>query len=154
MSRDPKLPRWRRHNSSSHRRSAVHLKPRQTNDFLSNLNRQTSPPYRQIRHSNKAHRNSRKMASYLGLPTPLVKPVAALAGWTFVMEAWMYATRLPAMSKYGVSTDPDKCKEDMNTKIPIQYRQIADNYNHREYHCPPAPVPRSWCFGVFQGVSL
>ncbi|KAI3395629.1 hypothetical protein diail_1067 [Diaporthe ilicicola] len=70
------------------------------------------------------------MASYLGLPTPLVRPVAALAGWTFVMETFMYATRLPAMSKYEVSTEPDKCKEDLNTKIPIQIRQIADNYNH------------------------
>jgi hypothetical protein len=70
------------------------------------------------------------MASYLGLPTPLIKPVAALAGWTFVMEAWMYATRLPAMSKYGVSADPDKCKEEMNTKIPIHIRQVAENFNH------------------------
>lgn len=70
------------------------------------------------------------MASYLGLPTPLVKPVAALAGWTLVMEAAMFAVRLPAMGKYGVSTDPDKCKEDMNTKIPIHIRQVADNFNH------------------------
>ncbi|POS69073.1 hypothetical protein DHEL01_v212532 [Diaporthe helianthi] len=70
------------------------------------------------------------MASYLGLPTPLLRPVAALAGWTFVMEAWMYATRLPAISKYGVSTDPDKCKEELNTKLPVRVRQIADNFNH------------------------
>lgn len=86
------------------------------------------------------------MASYLGLPTPLVKPVAALAGWTFVMEAWMYATRLPAMSKYEVSTDPDKCKEDMNTKIPVHIR--------REYHPSPATVPRSMLSVTFQNVSL
>ncbi|KAG8161104.1 hypothetical protein KVR01_009368 [Diaporthe batatas] len=70
------------------------------------------------------------MSSYLGLPTPLIRPVAALAGWTFVMEAWMYATRIPAVSKYGVSTDPDKCKEELNTKIPVHIRQIADNFNH------------------------
>ncbi|KAJ0118784.1 hypothetical protein N8I77_001432 [Diaporthe amygdali] len=70
------------------------------------------------------------MASYLGLPTPLVKPVAALAGWTFVMEAFMYATRIPAMHKYEVSTDPDKVKNDLNTKVPMNIRQIADNYNH------------------------
>lgn len=44
--------------------------------------------------------------------SPLLRPVAALAGWTFVMEAWMYATRLPAMEKYGVSTDGDKVAED------------------------------------------
>lgn len=61
---------------------------------------------------------------------PLVRPVAVLAGWTFVMEAWMYATRLPAASKYGVSLDPDKVRTEMETKIPIKYRQVADNYNH------------------------
>lgn len=82
------------------------------------------------------------MASYLGLPTPLVKPVAALAGWTFVMETWMYATRLPAMSKYEVSTDPDKVKNDMNTKIPVHIR--------REYHASPATVPRSLLCVSFQ----
>lgn len=66
----------------------------------------------------------------VGLHAPLVKPVAVLAGWTFVMEAWMYATRIPAMSKYNVSLDPDQISADMSTKIPIRYRQIADNYNH------------------------
>jgi hypothetical protein len=28
-------------------------------------------------------------------PNPLLKPVIGLVGWTFVMEAWMYAYRIP-----------------------------------------------------------
>lgn len=71
------------------------------------------------------------MASSLpGLNTLLIKPVAVLAGWTFVMEAWMYATRVPAANKYGVSLDPAVVNEELRTKVPIGVRQIADNYNH------------------------
>lgn len=69
------------------------------------------------------------MALNLGR-SPLLRPVAVLAGWTFVMEAWMYATRLPALNKYNVSTEPDKVKEELNSKVPPQIRFIADNYNH------------------------
>lgn len=66
----------------------------------------------------------------LALSAPLVKPVAVLAGWTFVMEAWMYATRIPAMSRYGVSLEPGQIGADLSAKVPIRYRQVADNYNH------------------------
>lgn len=66
----------------------------------------------------------------LGLNAPLVRPVAVLAGWTFVMEAWMYATRIPAANKYDVSLEPDQCTADLQTKLPIKVRQVADNYNH------------------------
>ena len=45
-------------------------------------------------------------------------------------ESCQYATRLPAMSKYNVSTQPDKVKEDLNVKLPPSIRWKADNYNH------------------------
>lgn len=61
---------------------------------------------------------------------PLLRPVAVLAGWTFVMETWMYATRLPAIGRHGVSYDPAQVRADMDTKLPISIRQVADNYNH------------------------
>lgn len=48
----------------------------------------------------------------------ILRPGLALVGWTFVMEGWMYATRLPAMSKYNVSNDPNVIKEDLDKKIP------------------------------------
>jgi hypothetical protein len=79
--------------------------------------------------------------------TRLLKPLIVLAGWTFVQEvrsqtfypphfvtddlkAWMYATRLPAISKYNVSPDQEKIGDEMKTKVPIEIRRIADNYNH------------------------
>ncbi|KAF3040864.1 hypothetical protein E8E12_001007 [Didymella heteroderae] len=62
--------------------------------------------------------------------TRLLKPLIVLAGWTFIQEAWMYATRLPAISKYNVSSDQEKIVDEMKTKIPIEVRRIADNYNH------------------------
>jgi hypothetical protein len=42
----------------------------------------------------------------------------------------MYATRLPAISKYNISPDQRTISEEMQTKIPIEVRRIADNYNH------------------------
>lgn len=41
----------------------------------------------------------------------------------------MYATRLPAISKYNVNPDQETVSEDMK-KIPIEIRRIADNYNN------------------------
>ncbi|KAF7195181.1 hypothetical protein HII31_03387 [Pseudocercospora fuligena] len=71
------------------------------------------------------------MATQLGLRLPLVKPVVALASWTFIMETWMYATRIPAISKYNVNVnDPSQCSQDMQTKIPQSIKNIADNFNH------------------------
>ena len=42
----------------------------------------------------------------------------------------MYATRLPAISKYNISRDQAQIGEDMKTKMPIEVRRVADNYNH------------------------
>lgn len=77
-------------------------------------------------------------------PTLTPQPLVALAGWTFIIETWMYATRLPAISKYDVNTeDADKCAHDMQTKIPPHIKRIADNYNH--LHEQPQ---------VFYGIAL
>ncbi|EPS34455.1 hypothetical protein POX_a00571 [Penicillium oxalicum] len=71
------------------------------------------------------------MASLLDLQaTQLLKPVVALAGWTFVQETWMYATRIPAIYKYKVSFEEDKVKHDKHTKIPLKVQRMADNYNN------------------------
>ncbi|CAK4033260.1 Hypothetical predicted protein [Lecanosticta acicola] len=69
------------------------------------------------------------MALQLGR-SPLLRPVAALAGWTFVMQTWMHVTRVQAIGQYNVSVEPDQIKEDVNKKIPISIAQIADNFNH------------------------
>jgi len=57
----------------------------------------------------------------------LLRPALGLVGWTFVMEGWMYATRLPAMKKYNVSSDPNTIKEDMDKKIPAHIKWIGES---------------------------
>lgn len=68
----------------------------------------------------------------LGLTSPgLLGPVISLNLWTFVMEGWMYATRLPAMAKSDdVKVGPELTPNDMATKLPPQVRWKAENYNH------------------------
>ncbi|WPH01926.1 Hypothetical protein R9X50_00478000 [Acrodontium crateriforme] len=61
---------------------------------------------------------------------PLLGPVVGLCSWTLIMEAWMYATRLPALSKYKVDTSPENCKQSMADKIPASIAWKAENYNH------------------------
>ncbi|TKA67790.1 hypothetical protein B0A49_06505 [Cryomyces minteri] len=60
----------------------------------------------------------------------LLAPVVALNIWTFVMEGWMYATRLPAVSKYNLKVDPNATSAQFNAQIPPHIRWKADNYNH------------------------
>ncbi len=59
----------------------------------------------------------------------LIGPVLALAGWTFVMWLWMYATRIPAMQKAKV--DPQEiARTGKKVDLPPQVSRVADNYNH------------------------
>ncbi|MEZ5937242.1 MAG: MAPEG family protein [Hyphomonadaceae bacterium] len=59
----------------------------------------------------------------------MMTPVLAMAVWTFVIWIWMYATRIPAMSKAGINPARVKRKADMEA-LPVSVQQIADNYNH------------------------
>jgi len=40
------------------------------------------------------------------LHSPTLAPVIALVLWSFVMWAWLYATRIPAIRKAGIVFDP------------------------------------------------
>jgi hypothetical protein len=60
----------------------------------------------------------------------ILAPVIALVLWSFVMWAWLYATRIPAISKSKVAIDPSRTKEEFNAQIPASVRWKADNYNH------------------------
>ncbi|KAI9665985.1 MAG: hypothetical protein M1821_003920 [Bathelium mastoideum] len=60
----------------------------------------------------------------------LFAPAIALLCWTFVMEAWMYATRIPAFSKYNVKLSGQALKADWDRQLPASVRWKADNYNH------------------------
>ncbi len=62
----------------------------------------------------------------------ILQPVVALAAWTMVMWAWMYATRIPALSTAKV--DLDELVHDPATSLddvlPPQVQWKAHNYNH------------------------
>lgn len=61
-----------------------------------------------------------------------LQPAVALMAWTMIMWLWMYATRLPAMSRANV--DPDRLVRDpdasLDRQLPPQVQWKAHNYNH------------------------
>jgi hypothetical protein len=60
----------------------------------------------------------------------ILAPVIALSLWTFVMWAWLYATRIPAMAKLKLNPDPRRPASEFRDAMPHQARWVADNYNH------------------------
>ena len=62
--------------------------------------------------------------------SPILAPVIALILWSFVMLAWLYATRIPAMKKYNVIYDPRRPAEEFHAQLSPEVRWKADNYNH------------------------
>ncbi len=61
---------------------------------------------------------------------PMLEPVIALVLWTFVIWAWMYATRIPAIMAAKMVLDPNRIKGKQMAELPPQVRWKADNYNH------------------------
>jgi hypothetical protein len=60
----------------------------------------------------------------------ILAPAMALVLWTFVMWAWLYATRIPAIMRLKIPMPPDMSKNDLNNALPASVRWKADNYNH------------------------
>jgi hypothetical protein len=60
----------------------------------------------------------------------ILAPLAALVLWSFVMWAWLYATRIPAMMRGRVVYDPQRPTEEFHAQLPASVRWKADNYNH------------------------
>src|SRR5271169_2020079 len=60
----------------------------------------------------------------------LLASIMALALWTFVMCAWLYATRIPGISRLKISLDPQRSAEEFHKQLPAHVRWKADNYNH------------------------
>ncbi len=66
------------------------------------------------------------------IDTEILQPVVALMIWTMIMWAWMYATRIPAMSKKQVDVerlvhDPEAS---LDRELPVEVQWKAHNYNH------------------------
>ena len=62
--------------------------------------------------------------------SPMFAPVVALVLWSMVMWAWLYATRIPAMSAAKVDLDPRKPPKELVAQLPPEVNWKADNYNH------------------------
>jgi hypothetical protein len=64
------------------------------------------------------------------MSSTILQPVVALVLWSMVMWAWLYATRIPAITSAKVAMDPAMTTADLNQHLPPQVRWKADNYNH------------------------
>ncbi len=59
----------------------------------------------------------------------VLAPVLALIIWSLLIWVWMYAKRIPAMSKAGVKPQDARFPGSLSV-LPDDARQAADNYNH------------------------
>jgi hypothetical protein len=64
------------------------------------------------------------------MPSPLLAPIVSLVLWSFVMCAWLYATRIPAMRKLRVVYEPRLLADAFHNQLPPEVRWKADNYNN------------------------
>lgn len=60
----------------------------------------------------------------------ILQPVVVLLAWTMVMWVWMYATRIPAMSKARIAPDDAKRAKSLDEQLPAEVQWKAHNYNH------------------------
>jgi hypothetical protein len=63
-------------------------------------------------------------------PSPILTPVVALVAWSLIIWLWMYATRLPAMSRAKMKPDSNAPRGEQMNQLPAPVRWKADNYNH------------------------
>lgn len=61
---------------------------------------------------------------------PILAPIIVLVLWTFFVQGWMAATRLPAMNKAKLSPQTAERTADLGGLLPKQVQWKADNYNH------------------------
>jgi hypothetical protein len=64
--------------------------------------------------------------------SPLLGPIVALVAWTLIIQIWMYATRLPAMLRAGITFKGRVGTRGgaLEGKIPDPVNWKAHNYNH------------------------
>jgi hypothetical protein len=60
----------------------------------------------------------------------ILAPVVALVLWSFVMLVWLYATRIPAMRRLGLTYDPRRPSSEFLDRLPPEARWKAENYSH------------------------
>jgi hypothetical protein len=62
--------------------------------------------------------------------SPILAPVVILVGWTMVVWAWMYVTRIPAIRAANMRLDPEAPRGEQMATLPPRVRWKADNFNH------------------------
>jgi hypothetical protein len=62
--------------------------------------------------------------------SPILLPVVLLVLWSFVVLVWLYATRIPAMRRLGLTYDPRRPSSEFLDSLPPEARWKADNYSH------------------------
>lgn len=64
--------------------------------------------------------------------SPIIAPVVALVAWSLVIWVWMYARRIPAMSRAGIDSRNlvGGSGADLRARIEPKDQWPADNYNH------------------------
>jgi hypothetical protein len=75
--------------------------------------------------SSQQHRTTKKHFLHL-----LTYPQVTLNLWTFVMQGWMYAKRLPALSEHKVNMDSSLTQSRMEQMLPPHIQWPAQNFNH------------------------
>lgn len=60
----------------------------------------------------------------------ILQPVVILMAWTMIMWLWMYATRIPAMSKANIKPDDARRTKGLDDTLPDEVQWKAHNYNH------------------------
>ena len=64
------------------------------------------------------------------IDSQILQPVVVLMAWTMIMWLWMYATRIPAMSKAKIQPDDARKTGTLDERLPEQVQWKAHNYNH------------------------
>src|SRR6267154_431696 len=62
--------------------------------------------------------------------SPIFGPIIALVAWSLVMCAWLYATRIPAITRQKIVYNPTHPDAEFHAQLPPQVRWKADNYNN------------------------
>jgi hypothetical protein len=62
--------------------------------------------------------------------SPILAPLIALVLWSFVMLAWLYAARIPAIASMKLVYDPNRPAEEFHAQLPARVRWKGDNYIH------------------------
>ncbi len=60
----------------------------------------------------------------------ILQPVIVLMAWTMIIWAWMYVTRIPAMSDAGIRPDDARKTKALDETLPAEVQWKAHNYNH------------------------